>query len=327
MLLYRENLTITFFKVLQAIEFDTLIQNGYIHKDNKYFSIKPIIGFNDSLLGYYIIGQDYNEIKKILTESQNITYSFILIMIIMSFVIIIALHFIIKSLIISNLTKVTNGLSGFFDFLNKKTDSIKYIEINSDDEIGKMAQEINANVKVIKNILDNKKQDDWLKDEVQLISTKLSGIIELKQLSDKSISFICESINAAVGTLYIYDQSNKNLELYGSYAYIAKDEKTIFRLGEGTVGQVALQKTPIKLTNIYRDDLKITTGSSNQASLDTYTHPLIYQNKVYGVIEIGTTHKLNTMQHKLLEIVSSIIATSLFSSIQTKKNKESFRYI
>ncbi|MEA3315798.1 MAG: cache domain-containing protein [Campylobacterota bacterium] len=62
-----------FFKTLKTVDLDNLIKQGYISKDNKYFSIKPIIGFDSSFIGYYVIGEDYEKIKEIINQSQNIT--------------------------------------------------------------------------------------------------------------------------------------------------------------------------------------------------------------------------------------------------------------
>ena len=311
-----------FFKILKTIDLNELISKSYIHKDEKYFSLKPIIGFNNSFIGYYVIAQDYNEIQKILTESLNITYSFMILMVFMAFVIGIAIHFIVQKLIVNNLTNVTEGLSSFFKFLNKETTTITPIDINTHDEIGQMATEINANINVIKDLINQEYQENWLKDALRGLNENITGTIDLKKVSKESIGYLCEYIKSAVGVIYIYDNEKEELELYGSYAYKRSDNMpTSFKLGEGTIGQVALQKSAIDMKNTKNQDILITSGTAIYTPSNTYAFPLIYQNNIYGVIEISSTRFFEEMEYRLFELTAPVIATALFSTIQTKKVK------
>lgn len=311
-----------FFFTLKQVDFNKLVKKGYISRDNKYFTILPIIGFNDTFMGYYVLGMDNEAFAKIIFNSKEIAYIFIALMVFMTFVIVVVMNLTIKKLIVSNLTKVSEGLSSFFDFLNQKSDSVDKIDIISKDEIGQMAQEINSNIAYIKNLTDSRKKEIWKKDGLSGLAKELSRKSDLADLCSSATGFVCEYVNAGVGTLYVFDEEKNELDLYGSYAFVQRNElSNKFKPGEATVGQVALQKTPIQLKNITRDMLLIDTGTTSEPPLNTYTFPLIYREKLYGVMEVGSTVIFDNTQKGFFNDCAEYIATALFSAIQNLKVK------
>jgi CheY-like chemotaxis protein len=309
-----------FFNKLKTIDFDELQKQGHLNVDDYFYSLSPIIGFNDTFIGYYVVGEKYSNVQKILSQSKEIAYMFILLMVFMAFIIIIAINMTIKKLIINNLTRVTDGLSSFFSFLNKKSNTINKIDIIAQDEIGQMAKEINSNIEVITTLIDEEKKQTWITDGLQGLNKQLSGDSDLASVCHKSVTYLCEYLKAGVGALYIYNKEKEELSLYGTYAYVQRNDlSNKFKLGEGTVGQVALQKSPIQLENIQRSMMRIATGTTNELPLNTYTFPLVYQDELYGVIEIGSSLLFDKTQREFFELSNGIIATALFSSIQNKK--------
>jgi len=126
---------------------------------------------------------------------------------------------------------------------------------------------------------------------------------------------LCGYLNAGVGALYAYDKESETLILNASYAFVQREElSNVFRLGEGTVGQVALQKSPIQLKNIKRTQLTVNTGTTSEAPLNTYTFPLLYQNELLGVIEIGSSVIFDEKMSAFFDGSNLIIATALSSS-------------
>lgn len=79
--------------------------------------------------------------------------------------------------VIRPLEKFQNGLLSFFRYLNRETNNIVYLEINSKDEIGKMANEVNKNIQNTKKLIE---EDRIVIDDVstlvkEITSGKLTG--------------------------------------------------------------------------------------------------------------------------------------------------------
>ena len=309
-----------FFNGFKNLNLNKLLEDEYLEDGSYFYTIKPIIDFSNNIIGYYIIGTNSNKAQNLVSKSQEVVYIFSMLIILLSIIIMIAVNISLNRLIIVNLSKVGDGLTSFFDYLNKKTNSVDKILVDSTDEIGQMAKEINTNIETIQNLIVQDDKQNWIKDGLSGLNKELSGKNDIKLVSDSSIKYICQYLNAGVGALYIYNKEDEISSLLGAYAFVRKgDISHKFKLGEGTIGQVALQKTPINLKNITTQYMSIETGTATKSDLNTYTFPLIYQDELYGIIEIGTISIFDEAQKDFFELANTIIATSLFSSIQNKK--------
>lgn len=82
------------------------------------------------------------------------------------------------SSIVKNLENLREGISTFFDFLDRKSDKIKTIDVTTNDEFKLIANMINTNIEDIKN---NIKQDSLSVEEV----TKISHLIQKGDFSQR----------------------------------------------------------------------------------------------------------------------------------------------
>ena len=108
-------------------------------------------------------------LESIKIKINDITNSLIISVLIDIFIILLTviIGYIIMSGIRDSLLKLENGLLSFFKYLNKETHEVSAIEINSTDEIGKMAAVINENIKRTKSLLE---QDEKVLEEVKNIA-------------------------------------------------------------------------------------------------------------------------------------------------------------
>jgi methyl-accepting chemotaxis protein len=94
------------------------------------------------------------------------------------------------------------GLLGFFTYLNRESNDVKPIEINSNDEIGLMSKVVNENIIRTKDLLE---EDRELIDEVKKIVTKVnSGIFKqeiTKSTSNESLNELKSLLNEMLKVL------------------------------------------------------------------------------------------------------------------------------
>ncbi|WNB18113.1 GAF domain-containing protein [Marivirga arenosa] len=148
----------------------------------------------------------------------------------------------------------------------------------------------------------------------------------ISELSDHVITFMVNYLEANQGSIFIVDDSdedNPRLQLTATYAYDRKKflEKTI-EPGQGLVGQVYLEKQSIYLKELPKDYINITSGLGNATPKSIFIVPLIANEKVYGVIELGTFTEFNENERKFIEDVGENIASSVQSvKINERTNK------
>ncbi|MFZ5985555.1 MAG: response regulator, partial [Bacillota bacterium] len=160
----------------------------------------------------------------------------------------------------------------------------------------------------------------WIKDGRSSLNEELAGNIPLSELTLKAVSFLARITDSGHGVFYIYNNEEKVLHLNASYAFTEKDQMSNkYALGEGLVGQAALERKPILLKNVKRQDALIVAGTIREAPLNIYTLPLVYEDELYGVIELSSFEPFTTLKQEFLKDASKIISVNLYSAIQSQR--------
>lgn len=100
----------------------------------------------------------------------SVQYRGFVALIIVSLAIMLLFLYIFRLGMLKSVGQIQTGLLDFFDFLNYKTKTAKYIDINTKDEFGTMAREINENIKTIHT---NKEEEDSLIEEVKIFASEI----------------------------------------------------------------------------------------------------------------------------------------------------------
>ncbi|QOY51376.1 response regulator [Candidatus Sulfurimonas baltica] len=235
-------------------------------------------------------------------------------------------------------------LKGVFLPLNKvheQQDELKEANINmklQHQELEELAQSLESRVK--EEVAQNREKDQrlndelnrtikanekqaWVKDGLTALNEQLTGDISVEDVAQIAITHLGNYLHAGVGVLYSYSHDNKLLTLEGTYAYIQTDNsRDTLELGEGIIGQVALQRSPILLKGIDENNLKVEAGTITQTPLNIYTFPLIYLDKLYGVVELGSNEQFNEKEIEFFNASNRVITTALSTAIQNQKVKD-----
>ncbi len=144
-------------------------------------------------------------------------------------------------------------------------------------------------------------------------------------LSEQVIKSIVDLMDIAMGAVFLAKQKKDEtvLELVTSYAYHEnKYQKKEFKLGESLVGACAAEKRTVHLKKIPNDYLKILSGLGEASPSNLLIIPLIFEDEVLGVIELGS---LNEFDEKLIHFAESAslnIASTLSLAQNNIRNSE-----
>jgi signal transduction histidine kinase/DNA-binding response OmpR family regulator/CHASE3 domain sensor protein len=174
-----------------------------------------------------------------------------------------------------------------------------------------------------KSLSENKlknEQENWVKDGINQLSKDISSDISLEKICRESISFISRYVEAAQGVIYLYDKEKKHLSLYATYAFKERNDiSNHYKLGEGLVGQVALEQKPILLKNVTRKESVVHTGVISEAPLYIYALPLVFESELHGVIELASFEEFTQLKQRFLDEADRILTTYLHSAQQTEE--------
>jgi CheY-like chemotaxis protein/CHASE3 domain sensor protein/putative methionine-R-sulfoxide reductase with GAF domain len=175
---------------------------------------------------------------------------------------------------------------------------------------------ITRNLRALKIAEKESADKNWLLSGSFELNEKTRGEREPVELAQVVIEQLCSYLNAQVGIIYLCE--NGQLKLSGSYAFKAtKSESNMIKLGEGLVGQAATAKKAIVFKDIPSDYIKITSGVGSSVPRNLIILPLLQDEELRGVIEIGTSYELKELDNQFLNMVSENLAI-LFSAAQSR---------
>ena len=130
-------------------------------------------------------------------------------------------------------------------------------------------------------------------------------------------------MSAGIGALYIFEDE---LKLVSSFAFNKRANlSNRYSLGEGTVGQVGLERSPILLTHLKANERLIVTGTTEVLPINTYTFPLMAEDQLIAVIELAGLEEFTELQIGFLRQSSEQLAVSIRSVQQKVRTEELLR--
>ncbi len=196
------------------------------------------------------------------------------------------------------------------------------IAIKSKGEIGELTDSFNDMLSNLRLTMEKNDAHNWLKTGQMEMSVRLRGEQDIEALGRNIIGYLAEYLNAQAGILYMSD-GDKRLNQIGSYAYVHRENASSeFRFGEGLVGQAAMEKKHILVTNCPDDYININSGIVDAAPKNILIFPLILNDTVKGVVELGSFHDFYDTHLNFLEQVAESIAIALDSVVSRSRTKD-----
>jgi PAS domain S-box-containing protein len=190
---------------------------------------------------------------------------------------------------------------------------------NYPNEIGTLA----ISVSVLQSAARKMEDQRWIKAHLGEISYQLQHAVDFTSLSKSLFSLIVPLIGAGYGAFYLFEADKDALRLVGTYgASKRKKLNQTFSLGEGLVGQCALEQVNISITNAPGDYIQIFSGLGESAPKNINVYPILLDKKLLGVIELASFKSFSDKEKNLLDDLFPLLALSmevLDQNIKTKK--------
>ncbi len=145
-------------------------------------------------------------------------------------------------------------------------------------------------------------------DRINKICTAAHHLSSVEEILEVSLRNTLELLNAMRGSIFLIDDSGKELTLKTSFGMnTSQQKKLVKQMGEGIVGKVAEQKKPIIVDDIHTDGrFKNYRSSHFYKSPSFICSPLMIKDKFIGVINIAEKESGRSFEHKDLELLDFI---------------------
>ena len=192
-------------------------------------------------------------------------------------------------------------------------------------EVADLKDNINQMIGNLRETTARNAAQDWLNSNLARFSGMLQGQRDQKTVARMLMSNVTPIVEAHHGAFYIAENGGDEeteLRLIATYGY--KERKSIanrFKVGEAIVGQAALERKPIVITEAPDDYIKITSGLGEALPTSIIVLPVLFEDTVMAVIELGSFTRFSEIQQAFLDQLSESIGVVL-NTIQANMRTE-----
>ncbi|MBC8136892.1 MAG: response regulator, partial [Fibrella sp.] len=198
-------------------------------------------------------------------------------------------------------------------------DLTRSITVDAQGEVSTLKNNINQMIANLKETTQQNKEQDWLKTNLARFSSMMQGQKTLESVTKLIMSEMTPLVGAHRAVFYLNDATTGGtlggeqvLKLMEAYAY--RERKNVsnqFRFGEGLVGQCALEKQSILLTNVPSDYIQISSGLGEAAPLQIVVLPILFEGAIMGVIELASFQQFSQIHRTFLDQLMESIGVVL----------------
>ena len=196
--------------------------------------------------------------------------------------------------------------------------------LNRPNEIG----EISRSLHTLQGGAKDRETQSWVKTEVAATGVRLQAAETFSTFAASLLSRISECVPLLYGSFYLADESRSRLSRAGSFAVEGPENSPEFALGEGLVGQAALERRVLELAGSKNEPMRVSTGISTVVPGRVLFVPVLNQDLLIGVLELATVSALSDRQQAFLDALLPLVAMNaqlLSRNLETKRLLEQTR--
>ena len=203
----------------------------------------------------------------------------------------------------SNLTTQIRTISDIATAVTKG-DLTRSIDVEAQGEVAQLKDNINQMIINLRETTQKNQEQDWLKTNLARFSSMMQGQKDLDTVGRMLMSELTPLVGAHHGAFYLMDYEGPTplLKLTSTYAY--RERKSVnnrFHLGEGLVGQCALEKKTILITKAPPDYIAISSGLGEAAPAQIIVLPVLFEGEVKAVIELASFSPFSAIHQYFLD--------------------------
>ncbi|HEY2761187.1 MAG TPA: HAMP domain-containing protein [Pirellulales bacterium] len=195
-----------------------------------------------------------------------------------------------------------------------KGDLTRSIKVEAQGEVAALKDNINEMIVNLKDTTLKNSEQDWLKTNLARVSRMLQGQKDMITVGRLILSELAPLVSAQHAVVYTFDNSEEKscLKLLASYAYEHPDGTgNRLELGQGLVGQCALEKQKILLSNVPSEYVKISSGLGAAPPASMIVLPILFEGQVKAVLELASFERFNPTHQAFLDQLTESIGIVL----------------
>ena len=229
------------------------------------------------------------------------------------------------NLLAANLTTQVRAIAEVATAVTKG-DLTRSIQVDARGEVSELKDNINTMISNLRETTESNREQDWLKTNLARFTGMLQGQRELTTVGRMLLSELAPLVNAHQGSIYHHniasDETGEELRLLSTYAQagtvtLAESVK----LGEGLVGQCAIENRRILLTDAPGDFVRISSSLGDAQRVSVVVLPVLFEKQTKAVIELASLQPFTPVNLNFLDQLALGIG-AVFNTIEATARTE-----
>jgi CheY-like chemotaxis protein/signal transduction histidine kinase len=221
----------------------------------------------------------------------------------------------------SNLTAQVRAIADVATAVTKG-DLTRSIQVEARGEVAELKDNVNTMIGNLRATTESNQEQDWLKTNLAKFAGMLQGQRDLGTVGQMLLSELAPLVNAQQGAIYQMeaDQVSPSLRLLAGYAQ-RRHQPECIALGEGLVGQCAVEKRRILLVEVPQDYTQIHSSLGEAQPRNIVVFPALFEGQTKAVIELASLRVFPPTHLAFLEQLTQSIGV-VFNTIEATMRTE-----
>jgi CheY-like chemotaxis protein len=226
------------------------------------------------------------------------------------------------NLLAANLTTQVRAIAEVATAVTKG-DLTRSIQVDARGEVAELKDNINTMIGNLRLTTERNTEQDWLKTNLARFTNMLQGQRDLSTVGRLLLTELTPLVNAQQGVIYQMESDDApSLKLLSAYADDGNQgHAQTTRLGEGLIGQCALDKRRILISDIPVEAVPIGSALFKAIPQNVIVLPVLFENQVKAIIELASISAFTTLQTTFLDQLTTsigIVLNSIEATMQTE---------
>jgi signal transduction histidine kinase/DNA-binding response OmpR family regulator/HAMP domain-containing protein len=189
-------------------------------------------------------------------------------------------------------------------------DLTRSITVEARGEVAALKDTTNEMIRNLRDTTRKNTEQDWLKTNLAKFSRMLQGQKDLHTVARLILSELAPVVSAQHALFYVLNGTGDASRLTLLASYGSKGQSALgsrIDLGEGLVGQCAVEKSKILLANVPQDYVKIFSGLGAAPPQNIFVLPIIFEGQVKGVLELASFDRFSPTHEQFLDQLTESI--------------------
>jgi len=216
------------------------------------------------------------------------------------------------NLLAANLTTQVRAIAEVATAVTKG-DLTRSIQVETRGEVAELKDNINTMIDNLRVTTERNQEQDWLKTNLAKFTSMLQGQRDLFTVGQMLLSELAPLVGAQQGAIYQMEAGEDKkwtLRLLAGYA-MRPDQPHRIAVGEGLVGQCAVENERILLTDIKLDYTHIRSSLVDTRPASVVVLPVLFEGQTKAVIELASLKPFNVTHLTFLEQLTQSIGVVL----------------